>query len=192
MPSRLWLLALLFSLPLVLCAQSESPGRYEVYGGYSYLSNTFNGIPGAHQGLNGWDAAAGFPPWHHLRFKVDVTAYRGTNLGAPQHAFIILAGGQYTWRIRRESVFVEGLMGDGGLNSNWGPNKLPGEAASFAAFAGGGLDTTLSRHLAFRVDGGYLYTNFALILSPADTVPYRIPGLPNNFGRLSTGMVWRF
>jgi hypothetical protein len=23
-------------------------------------------------------------------------------------------------------------------------------------------------------------------------VPYRIPGLPNNFGRISSGLVWQF
>jgi len=86
------------------------PRTLQIYGGYTFLSNTINGVPGSRQPLNGWDAAVAFPAWHNLRFKIDTYAYRGTNLGAPQHPFFIMGGGQYTWRVRRESVFVEGLL----------------------------------------------------------------------------------
>lgn len=189
---RRCLFILLFSLVPNLRAQSQMASRYEIFGGYSYLSNSFNGIAGNRQPLNGWDASAAFAPWHNLRFKIDVAGYVGTNIGAPQHAVIFLAGAQYTWHIRREALFVEGLMGDAGLNQDWGPNKLPGMSASFAALAGGGFDTPLTHRLALRMDGGYFYSNFALIQSPSYTYPYRIPGLPNNFGRLAAGPVWRF
>ncbi|MGA2084642.1 MAG: hypothetical protein ABSG60_03880 [Terracidiphilus sp.] len=193
MPSRLLSLIALLCLSSALHAQSEAHARYQISGGYDFLSNSFNGVPGSRQPLNGWDAAVAVPFWHSLRFKADVSAYRGTNLGAPQHAFFILAGWQYNWRFRRESFFVEGLAGDGGLNRYWGPNQTTGETASFATFVGGGLDTPLARHFAFRVEGGYQYSYFCLVSSKqTGLVPYRIPGLPTNFGRFSSGLVWRF
>jgi hypothetical protein len=192
MPSRLFPLIALLCLSCALQAQSETPARYQIYGGYAFLSNSINGVPGFRQSLNGWDAAVAFPSWHNLRFKVDASGYLGTNLGAPQHPYFLMGGGQYSWRIGRESVFVDGLMGDGGVNKDWGANKSPGETASFSVLAGGGLDTPLTRHIAFRVDGGYQYAYFALAPPTGNNVPYRIPGLPTNFGRISTGLVWQF
>jgi hypothetical protein len=190
MPSRFLLLIALLCLSSVLHAQSEAPARYQIYGGYTFLSNSFNGVPGSRQPLNGWDAALVCPAWHGLRFKVDVFAYRGTNLGAPQHPLFIMGGGQYNWRLRRESVFVEGLVGDGGLNKDWGADKTPGQTASLSTLVGGGLDTPLTRRIAFRVGGDFQYAYFAL--SGPRLVPYRIPGLPTYFGRVSSGLVWHF
>ena len=190
MSSRLFSLLPLLCLSSLLCAQPEVPARYQIYGGYSYLSNSLDGLPGSHQGLNGWDAALGVPPWHNLRFKLDVSAYRGTNLGAPQHPYYILGGGQYAWRLKKESLFVEGLAGTGGANKTWAPSGAVGQTASFSSVAGGGLDTPVAPHFAFRIEGGYQYSYFAL--TGALNVPYRITGLPTNFGRVSSGLVWQF
>jgi hypothetical protein len=192
MPRRLFSLIALLCLSAALHAQSEGPAHYQIYGGYAFLSNSFNGVPGSRQPLNGWDAAVAFPSWHRVRFKVDVASYRGTNLGAPQHAASIMGGVQYTWKFKRESVFVEGLGGDIGLNKNWGAAQAPGGTASFSTLAGGGLDSRLARHVAFRVSGGFQWSNFALIGPAPSLVPYRIAGLPTNFGRISTGIVWQF
>lgn len=192
MPSRLSLLITLLFLWAALYAQTEAPARFQLYGGYSFLSNSFNGVPGSRQPLNGWDASIAVPPWHKLRFKFDVSGYSGTNLGASQRSVFIMGGGQYSHRIGREFVFVEALAGECGLNRYWGPNQAPGGTASFATLLGGGLDTPLARHLAFRVDGGYQWSNFALVQSVAAPYPYRLPGLPNNFGHISSGLVWQF
>lgn len=191
MPSRLLLLIALLCLSTALRAQTETPARYQVYGGYAFLSNSLNGVPGSHRPLNGWDAAAEFPSWHGLRFKMYVAGYRGTNLGAPQNLLFILAGGQYSRRIGRETAFVEGLVGAGGANKSWPADNAIGQTASFSSLVGGGLDTRLTRHLAYRVSGGYQYSYFALE-QPITLVPYVIPGLPNNFGRISSGLVWQF
>jgi hypothetical protein len=188
-----------FSLIALLClsptlsAQTETTDRYQVYGGYTYLSNSFNGVPGARQPLNGWDASVAFPAWHSLRFKIDAFGYIGTNLNAPQHVYFIMGGGQYGRHFGREFTYVEALVGDGGINSNWGANATSGETASFATLLGGGLDSPITRRLAFRIDAGYQWSNFALAPPPTlPNIPYRIPGLPNNFARISTGCVWRF
>jgi hypothetical protein len=188
----LFALAAFCSRSSALYAEANPDARYQVYGGYSFLSNTFNGVPGARQPLSGWDAGVGFPAWRFIRFKIDVSGYRGTNLSAPQNAFFILGGGQFNHHFGRENAYFEGLVGDGGLNQNWGANKSPGSTASFATFVGGGLDTPLSRHLLFRAGGGFEHTNFALIQSLSLTIPYRIPGLPNYFGRVNSGLVWQF
>jgi hypothetical protein len=197
MTSRLFPLIALLCLSPSIQAQSEPPAsykeaptRYQIYGGYAFLSNSLNGVPGYVQGLNGFDAGFAIPPWHNLRFKVDFSAYRGTNLGAPQHPYFILGGGQYDIHLRRETVFVEGLMGTGGANKTWPANGAQGQTASFAAVVGGGLDSRISRRIAFRVGGDFQYSYF--LLSTKYSVPYRIPGLPSGFGRIASGIVWQF
>lgn len=195
-------IAVLCLLP-ALCAQTgtqtapaEAPVRYQVYGGYSYLSNSLNGIPGAYHGLNGWDAGIGFPAWHSLRFKIDVSAYDGANLGTAQKPYFIVGGGQYDFHLKRETIFAEGMGGVGGVNKVWGTNfatntnPTTGATASFVAVAGGGLDTRITRNLAVRLSGDYQYSYFSL--NAQYSVPYRIAGLPTNFGRAGAGLVWLF
>jgi len=140
MPFRLIPLIALLCLSSALYAQSEAPARYQIYGGYSFLSNSLDGVTGSHHPLNGWDAGIAFPSWHRLRFKIDTAGYLGSNLGAPQHPIFIMGGGQYTWRIKRESVFAEGLAGTGAANKTWAANNAQGQTASFVSLAGGGLD----------------------------------------------------
>ena len=126
------LVATLICTPFPSIAQSGVAATYQLSGGYSYLSNSYNGIPGARQQLNGWDASAAFPAWHNLRFKVDVSGYNGTNLGATQRSYFILGGAQYEHKLFRETLFAHALFGDGGFNRNWGPGTHRGSTASFA------------------------------------------------------------
>ncbi|MGA7255569.1 MAG: acyloxyacyl hydrolase [Terracidiphilus sp.] len=175
---------------LISSAQSRDSSSYQISGSFSYLSNTINGIPGARQPLFGWDASLAAPAWRNLRFKIDYSGYLGNNLGAPQHPYFVLAGGQYDYRFRKEKLFAEALFGDSGLNGNWAPNQLPGSSASFATLLGGGVDTPVSKHLAMRFEGGYQHTNFALYDSVDYKYPYQLPGYPKNFARISAGMVW--
>jgi len=191
MTSRILSLLVVLSLTPVLHAQPEAPPKYQIYGGYSFFTNSLNGVPVSHHPLSGWDAAVGFPSWHNLRFKIDVSAYSGTNLGAQQKPYFVQGGGQYSGQLGRESVFVEGLGGVGGVNRNWGANASTGQTASFTGMLGGGLDTRLTRHVAFRVAGDFQYAYFALAKG-ANLTPYRIAGLPTNFGRVTSGVVFQF
>jgi hypothetical protein len=61
MQSSLVSLIALLCLSSALHAQSKAPASYQIYGGYTFLSNTFNGVPGSRQPLNGWDASMAFP-----------------------------------------------------------------------------------------------------------------------------------
>lgn len=182
-------LALLL-LPMVATAQDEAGAPYQFFAGGSFISNSFNGTPGARSPLTGWDAAVALPAWRHLRFKLDVSGFNGSNVGAPQHALAIMGGAQYEHPWRRELLYAHALFGDDGLNRNWGPAGAPGGTASFAVLLGGGVDTPISRHLAIRVEANMQHTNFALIQSSSDPAPYRIPGLPTYFAHLTTGLVW--
>lgn len=177
-----------------LHAQSDLSTRYQFYGGYSFLSNSLNGVSGSTQPLNGYEIAFAIPPWHDLRFKVNMLQFRGTNLGASEHPYFIMGGGQYGRNFGREDLFVEGMIGEGGVNQNWGANNTIGPTASIAALMGGGADTPISRRFAIRVEGDYLYTYFKQVASrnSLSGVPVYVPGLPTNFGRISTGIVWRF
>ncbi|HSZ16127.1 MAG TPA: acyloxyacyl hydrolase [Terracidiphilus sp.] len=177
------------ALPLNGAAQTET-APYRFSGGYATLSNSFNGLPGAHQPLTGWDASAALPAWHNLRFKIDVSAFSGTNLNAQQHALFILGGAQYEYAIRREHVFAQALVGDGGFNRFWGPNAAPGDTASFSELLGGGLDTPITRHFALRVEANLQHTNLALIQSLTYALPSHFAGQPNYLGRYGAGLVW--
>jgi hypothetical protein len=208
MPFRLLSLISLFCLSAALYAQSEARTQseakprseaepqakpehgYQIYGGYSYLSNTLDGVPGSHHGLSGFDAALATPPWRSVRFRIDFSSYSGNNLGAPQHPLYILGGAQYSHRIRRESVFAVGLIGTGAANKTWAANGAEGQTASFASVLGGGLDTPLTPRFALRAEAGYQYSYFVLI--GGSNIPDYAPGLPRNFARVSTGLVWNF
>jgi len=196
MTSRLCVVFVSLWMAVAVHAQTDSPAqkppRFQLYGGYAFVNNSPNGTPGARQPMSGWNATFGPPGWRFVRFVMDVSSYRGTNQGAKEDWYSIMGGAQFTRRVGRESVFVEALGGDGGIGRYWGPNAAPGETASFVTVLGGGLDTPISRSLAIRVSGGYQWSNFKLINNVASIEPIQTPGLPNNFARISSGLVWSF
>jgi hypothetical protein len=197
-PSLLLLVLLCAGIDANLQSQPSQPLRapFQVYSGYSWLSNSFNG--GAAHPLNGWNTGVAFPDWHRLRFKIDCSSFRGINRGDPQRALLIMGGGQYEATFHRERFFAEALLGEAGLNGAWFStanladykNGNTGSHASLAEFLGGGADTPVGLHLAVRVEGGVQHTNFVPIEPLPLAQPYHLAGLPNYFGRLSAGIVW--
>ena len=165
------LVMLILCLPLWVGEAQTATAPYQLSGSFSALSNSFNGVPGSRQPLLGWGVNAAFPAWHNLRFVLDYTNYQGTNLGSPQHAHFPTAGGQYSHRIGRESIFGKMLFGEGWLNKNWAANGAAGTLASFTVYAGGGIDTPLSKHFSLRVEGGVEHTNFALKINSTSLFP---------------------
>jgi hypothetical protein len=171
---------------------SEAPAdRNELFVGYTLLSNSFNATSGFSGNiLNGWDAAFMFPLAlaERLGIQTDAFGYYGTSRSDPVREHNIVAGPQYWLHRGRTRIFVHGLVGLGYLNSGAMPFDTyhgPSSNWSFAALAGGGLDHNLTRHVALRLEGDMLHTNFT---SPSD----QIHGLPNFFGRFATGLVFRF
>jgi hypothetical protein len=172
---------------------SRPSGRQEIYGGYSYLSNSFNthsygnGQTFGGSGLNGWSIAALFPISKSIGVKVTGLGFYGTSLGDSQRAYFFLGGAQYTKRFGKESGFVHGLAGLGHINDQ--ALTLGGEGPqsnfSVTADAGGGLDTPISRSMAWRIEGAMLFADF----KPASN---QIQGTPKFFARISTGIVFHF
>jgi hypothetical protein len=132
-----------------------------------------------------------FPSWHGLRFKLETYSYYGTNLGTNQNLMYIMAGGQYNYKIGRETIFGEVLGGNGNAaNKNWVGTGTRGELNSLTELMGGGVDTPLTPHLAFRVNLGFQHQDFQA-LTP-ELIGYQVPGIPNNFFRISSGFLWKF
>lgn len=195
---RYLLLFVLASPTIGAAAPVNSPSPFQIYAGYSWLSNSFNGVRGSRQPLSGINAGLAFRQWHHLRIKLDYSLYRGNNLGEPQHAFFIMSGGQYGGTFHHERFYAEAMAGEGALNGTWFStansgykNGNTGTIASFAEFLGGGIDTPIGRHTAFRVEGGVQHSNFDPITPFSQGAqPYRLAAIPDFFGRFSAGMVW--
>lgn len=188
---RTLLLVFVLHLPLFGLRAQTATAPYQVSGSFSAMSNSFNGVPGSRQPLLGWNANGAFPPWHNLRFVLDLSNFQGTNLGTLQRGYFTTAGGQYSHAMGREVIFGKMLFGAANLNKNWAAKGAIGTSASFTIYAGGGVDTPLDRHFSLRVEGGVQHTNFAMETSLTSNFPYyRIPGLPTNFGRFSAGIVW--
>lgn len=176
--------------------QQKWQSLYQVYGGYSLLSNSPNGVKGARQPLNGFDAELGMLRWHGLRFKVATADYRGTNLNANEDLLFITGGGEYDHRLGREVGFLEGLMGNVAINKNWMQNGEAGQTASFLGILGGGLDTPIGHNLAIRVKADFTYMNLHAAIVP-EVQPFPIydttvHGLPNIYVRGGAGLVWYF
>lgn len=176
--------------------QQQWQSLYELYGGCGLLSNSPNGVKGARQPLNGFEAELAMLRWHGLRFKVATSDYRGTNLNAQEHLLFLTGGGEYDHRLGpREVGFLEGLMGNVAMNKNWMQNGAAGQTTSFLGIVGGGLDTPIGHHLAIRVKGDALYMNLHPALSTVvqyPAYPNTVHGLPNFYARVGAGLVWYF
>lgn len=181
-------LILAFNCKLVVAEVHLFSAKNEVYAGYSYLSSSFNAYANfSGSGMSGWDAALAMPAFGGLSVKAAALGYYGTNLGASQHEHSFFVGPQYSIRFRKESVFAHGLVGLAHINDAAIPydNSKPSSNFTFASMAGGGLDTRIAPHFAWRIEGDYLRSQFG---SSSD----QIHGLHGNFARVATGLVFRF
>ena len=171
MRSYVLLSVALISCAPVLAAQSAPP--FQIYGGYTRLSNSFNGLTGSQNPLSGWDAGVALPAWHNLRVKIDVSQYTGTNLGAQQKAISIMGGGQYERIYHREGLFVEALFGNVGMNRYWGLLFKEGnENSRFGEQVEGYADLYTS-----RVSNFLAYSPMQYFRSPRAAMPHERGGL---------------
>lgn len=183
------LLSTLFSFHRLRAQEKSAAGKNEFYTGYGFLSNSFNAYALCSSGnpMNGWDFAVSSRVSGALNFTVDALGFYGKNCYASQIEHNVLVGPQWTRHGARESFFVHGLVGMGFINSGAIPydNSSPSSNVTFAALAGGGVDTSLSHNLAWRVEGDYLRTQYG---SNSD----QIHNLRGNFAHFTTGLVIRF
>ena len=190
------------SVPGTAKPDSYTP-RYELFLGYSNFreaSSTANRIAWLTGGstslainVNRYLGLVGdFGGYHSEKFGPNAPPTGGT-VDASANAFTYMFGPRLSFRHDRVTPFVQALFG--GVHagavmltscSGIGCTPLPSEN-SFAMTAGGGLDITLSRHVALRLfQAEYAMTDFMN--------PYISAGgtQRQNDLRLSAGLVFRF
>ena len=208
---RNWILVfacVLFSLAVFAQEQQTSAPRATIFGGYSYLRNSSNGLSG--NGFNGWDGQGTFNFTRYLGVTADFTGdYRtlastsllpGVSASANQHVYTYLFGPTVTGNFGRSAVFAHALFGQAhsGLGAGVSLPIIGGistgvtSASAFAMEFGGGVDIGVTRHFAIRAaQVDYLRTNFTSTDALSTGLSSSLNNRQNSF-RYSGGIVFRF
>ena len=184
------LVVLLVSFTLPALAQNTP--KLEVFGGYQYLHLDLRGSP---LNMNGFDASATYNFNHWVGISADISGvYNGNtpNPGGPNgntHVYSYLFGPTiYPFGHHRITLFVHGLAGAGHIHFFLPAlTGVPNSAETltdtrFTYAAGGGVDATITPHIAVRLfQGDYEQTQF-----------FRDIGLPAQKNiRIAAGIVFR-
>jgi opacity protein-like surface antigen len=162
------------------------PPSFQVFGGYSYAPTNFSYLGG---GQNGWNAALDVNSRKWVGFTADFAQYFSTfSFGSGpnfnEKTFTFLLGPRVSIPLSKVTPFGHFLIGSAHIGDN-----ISGDFSSGTSFAwdfGGGVDFTLTRHLALRGEGNYMHSHFVT----SDTqLQSRIMDW---HGRVSTGIVFRF
>jgi hypothetical protein len=185
-------------------AGREIETRATIFGGYSYIRNSNNG-------LGGWEGQGTYNFTRNLGITADLSgatitplgfSVLGFSAGTYQRSNYYLFGPTVTANLGRSSVFAHALFGEArsSLSAGVGFPIIGGistgltSSNAFAMAFGGGIDFGLTRHIAMRaVQVDYLRTQF----NAADALTTGLfnnnlaNNRQNNF-RYSTGIVFRF
>ena len=164
-------------------AQDDSP-RFEAYAGYDYTRfNATNDItfvpPSQSVNGNGGGGQFEFDANRWLGIVGDLAGYAVARNGyATTHEISYLFGPRVNFRRGKFTPFTQVLLG-----AVWASDAIVlGSKTAFGMTAGGGVDFTLSRHIAVRpVQAEYFLTKF----------PDGLDNRQNSF-RYSAGIVFRF
>jgi outer membrane protein OmpA-like peptidoglycan-associated protein/opacity protein-like surface antigen len=177
--------------------------RFELFVGYSYIGATPRSNRNRIVGLHGGSESLAFNLNKYFGIVADLGAFESDHLtlgGVPPinvhadgGAFGYMFGPRLSFRSGRITPFAQYLLGGlyatrvklPGCTGGAACTALPSENA-FAMTAGGGVDVTLTRHIAWRAfQAEYMFTRFRdPISSTGQTVR-------QNDVRLSTGIVFR-
>jgi len=131
---------------------ARANSRLELYSGYSYVSNSLNGVMGSF-GFN-------VKPW--LQIAGDSTYDTVTMSGVKNVLYANHYGGRFYYRRRgwNFTPFVEGLVGGSRLDTSGGGVKTSTNCLSYKA--GGGIDIHVSRRWEIRaVNVDYYHSGFS-------------------------------
>jgi opacity protein-like surface antigen len=164
-------------------AQDDSP-RFEAYAGYDYTrfnaTNDITFVPPAQSvNGNGGSGQLEFNANRWLGIVGDLAAYAVARNGyATTHEVSYLFGPRVNLRRGKFTPFAQALLG-----AVWASDAIVlGSKTAFGMTAGGGIDLTVSRHIAIRpVQAEYFLTKF----------PDGLNNRQNNF-RYSAGIGFRF
>jgi len=148
-------------------AVAQSGPRLDVGVEYNYVrTNAPAGDCGCFA-LNGGSGWVGFNFMRSFGIVGEIASQHVSNVsgsGADLTLTSYLAGPRYTWaRARHFAPFAQVLLGGVHASGSLAPGSsgLPGSANAFGMIAGGGLDISLTRHIALRAfEADYYLTRF--------------------------------
>ncbi|HKV04034.1 MAG TPA: outer membrane beta-barrel protein [Candidatus Acidoferrales bacterium] len=173
-------------------AAAQGTPKAEVFGGYSYLRVSDQGVSA---NLNGGSGSLSYNVGSALGIVADFGVYHFSQSGGSANVTSYLFGPKYAVRSGKITPFVQGLFGgahaSAGLTGSCSTARVRPEAsacttgASANAFAfalGGGLDVNATPHIGVRlVQAEYLMSKFK------DSANNR-----QNNARVSAGVVFRW
>lgn len=188
-----------------MASHSKLFPHYELFLGYS----NFRNLPLGREDnriawLSGGSASIAFNWNRYFGLVVDFGGYHDTRFGpnaaplggvvlATGNVYSIMTGPRVSFRNGRFTPFIQGLFGDMDATKvrltnciGFGCTPLPSQS-SYTWSVGGGLDITISHHIAFRLfQADYAMTHFP------DPAQVNGPDVWQHDLRLSTGIVFRF
>ncbi len=176
-------------------ALAQTVDRVEIFGGYSFAPRDFSGGTIGQGGLKaGWNASVNFKFSRIAGLMADVSGYykhqgagscNGGLTSCSAHVYTAMFGPQLTLPLPKIKPFAHALFGVAvaGQNGTAPANPFTGNTEPAVAL-GGGVDFSLSRHIALRGQGDYLLTHFTY----SDNQLH----FSNNNARISAGVVFRF
>jgi opacity protein-like surface antigen len=166
------------------CAQTESPHRVDLFGGYSHTGN-YN------IGQSGWIASANYNLTSILGVEADLSGNYGTqdlggaaailpnvpnSLHSRMHSFNVGPSGTYRAESGKYNLFGHLLFGTS--HTNVSAAGVGDGSTSFSWILGGGADYNFTPKWAARAQLDLLRTDFF--------------SHGNNHGRIGLGIVYRF
>src|SRR5262249_49136035 len=150
---------------------------------------------GKHFGLSGWHAAGQARIYKDLGLVVDFNGYAGTSDVelAAEHSryYSYLAGPQFNFRkFGHSNLFAHGLVGSARdrLYLKTGEPADDNKITRFAGTFGGGVDVTLTKHVALRAfEADWVLNSFPNLNTSGNPV-----GAHQSNARVSSGIVFRF
>jgi hypothetical protein len=157
MKTKVFVLGTLLSLGVVASAQ-ENPSTPQVEVGLNYSYTRVN--PGGTLGSYNANGGSGYVEYN-LNKIVGVVADLGGNyvgsangIQLQNTTFDYMFGPRFNWRHSRYTPYVQALFGgerfSNGLNPGAADPRLSTSQNNFAAAFGGGLDITLTNHIALK------------------------------------------
>jgi hypothetical protein len=161
------------TLLFVCIACGQKIRRFEVFGGYSYVSVNAVGILSNRQSANGWESSVSGNFNRHFAVEGDVSAYHQTylvtdfqlpsfpSLNVQFHDYSFMAGPRINFR----PIFVHALFGDDHLGGSFTGGSV--SENTFAAALGGGVRWPLSPYWAIRGSADYVLTRHSFFGEPS-------------------------
>ena len=197
-PLLLTFLALLLASGVAMAQSPEHADHVEIFGGFTYVDPDFSLISG--NGVKGWNASANFKVRRWIGFVADFSSFYAQYTYPPTSGSVKSSGNAYSFlfgpqtfiergRFRPFVHFLTGVTHVGAQTFAGIPLHRFESDNAWSSAAGGGLDYSLTRHIAIRGAADLFYVRLTPI---GGGDPGAIYVKNRTTARISTGVVFRF